>query len=153
MTASELSEQIKNHLEAGEYAQANALLMIEWRQRSEFGVARCNLPEYSEVWVRFKTSGYPFSLRREWEAADEEETFRIMAAHVEDWNLPDLSGGVVALDGDLSKTILDQVEESLLWWMVREFVNFWRVDLMTPRKNSSPPSVSMSSTAAASLLS
>lgn len=153
MTASELSEQIREHVERGEFSQAVALLMTEWKAASDFGVAHCDLPEYPGIWVRFKTSGYPFRLRREWDAADANEALALLVPHLDDWNVMDVDGQVVHLDGERGAALFDDVDDGLVWWLMRTFVNFWLIELPQPRKNSSLPSVSMSSTAAVSLLS
>jgi len=142
MNATELSEQIKQHLEAGEWAQAAAMLTLEWNTASDFGVLHCDRPEYPEVWVRFKTSGYPFKLRREWDNTESVSArLAMIIPHIADWNLPDIIGQNVPLDGAArDATLFDEIDDLLVMWIVFAFTRFWLYDLAMPRKNSSPPS-------------
>ena len=137
MSASELSEQIRERVEAGEWAQAMMSLAEAWNDASEFGTVACGLPDYPDVWVRFATHGYPFSLRRQWsEANDDSSVVSIILPRVVSWSICDVSGNPVPLpDGERTVSLIDNVDEALVVWLSRAFFVFWRRDLPTPRKN------------------
>lgn len=107
------------------------------------GLKRCDLPGFEHVWVQFRTSGYPFRLRREWDAADGRQTIAIVLRYVEAWNLPDVDGQVVPLpDGERTLEVIDGVEDRLVPWLVKAFKSAWLFDLTNARPNSSAPSPS-----------
>jgi hypothetical protein len=102
-----------------------------------FGTKACDVPGYQDCWVQFKTSGYPRKLRREWVAADAEQTWAILMRYTLAWSLRDLSGAAVPLpDTDRPMALLDDVEEAVAAWIVRAFTEFWLKDLSSPRPNS-----------------
>lgn len=151
MDASELSERVKKLAEAGNWLSVQAAVNAAWHeQENDFGLMRCSYSGYESLWVRFRTHGYPFSLRRRWEEADDRATLEIVLEYVTEWNLPDVSGAPALLpDGLRSAALLDEVEDSLVIWLVRAFRQFWRVELTQPRKNSSPPLPRLSTVTAA----
>ena len=138
MNASELSEQIRQSVEAGEWAQAMASLAGAWNEASEFGTVACNLPDYPGVWVRFATRGYPFSLRRTWEeASGDAAVLSIILPRITVWNVADVDGQTIPLpqNGERPTALLDNVDDAVVIWMIRAFWRFWRIDLSVPRKN------------------
>jgi len=142
MNASELSEQVRQNVEAGEWARAMTAVAEAWRDASEFGTVTCGLPEYADVWVRFRTSGYPFSLRKQWEQANDEGALDLILPRVVAWNLRDVDGLSVDLpEGERQHAlqertlVFDNVDDALVVWMIRAFFMFWRRDLTGPRKN------------------
>ena len=101
-----------------------------------FGRATCDQDGYTGVWVQFKTSGYPFGLRRKWDKAKTDEALAIVLSYVEAWNLPDISGKVVTLtNGQRTIDLVDDVEDVLVLWLMRAFSTFWLTELPYPRKN------------------
>lgn len=138
--ATELSvpARVAQHLEAGEYAEAIHAIVREWNDRSEFGVRHCPMDGHTDRWVKFKTSGYPFGLRRKWDAArSDTETLSLILPYVIEWNLVNLDGQPISLpDGARPTDLLDDVEDQVLMWLIREFVVFWLGELLQPRKNS-----------------
>lgn len=94
------------------------------------------------AWVRFRTSGYPRKLRREWDAASPDESAVILLRYVEAWSVVDVDGQPVELPaaGGRTAALLDNVEDALVMWLVRSFLRFWLTDLVAPRPNSSAPS-------------
>jgi hypothetical protein len=103
-----------------------------------FGHKVCDVPTYEHVWVDFKQNGYPRKLRREWDAADADETLRIVLRYVVAWSVTDLDGQAVENTSD--GACLDNVEDAVVAWLVRAFVKFWLAELSLPRPNSSAPS-------------
>lgn len=99
-----------------------------------FNHKQCDLPGYESFWVRFKTSGYPRKLRREWDEANTaDKTLGIVLRYVAGLGLKDLDGNEIPLTDDVRA--FDNVEELLCVWMVREFQKFWLFELPSPRKN------------------
>ena len=103
-----------------------------------FGLKTCDVPTYGHVWVQWKTSGYPRKLRREWDAANADATLAIVLRYVASWSLTDLDGAAVPLVPETA--CLDNVEDAVVAWLVRAFVQFWLLELSAPRPNSSAPS-------------
>ena len=137
--ATELSEQIKEHLDAGEFSEAAAAVARAWDDHSEFGMRHCPLPGWTDVWVQFKTSGYPFKLRRAWdEAKTDEATLAVILPYITAWNLTDVDGQPVELPPVAERTVglVETIEDALLMWLIREFNIFWFTELLRPRKNS-----------------
>jgi len=138
MNASELSEQIRQQVEAGEWPQAMASLAGAWNEASEFGTVTCSLPDYPGVWVRFATRGYPFSLRRAWEEAKgDDAVLSIILPRILAWSVVDVDGLPLPLppDGERPTTLLDNIDDAVVIWMIRAFWRFWRIELPVPRKN------------------
>jgi len=134
-----LAGQIAEHVEAKEWREAAAAVARAWDEASPFGVRHCPLPGYTDVWVKFKTSGYPFSLRRKWdEAKTDTATLGLILPYVVEWNLTDVDGQAVDLPaaGERSIETVANIEDALLMWLIREFSVFWFTELLTPRKNS-----------------
>ena len=103
-----------------------------------FGLYRCDIPEYPAVWVRFKTTGYPFKLRRQFDdSKNDRETMLLVLPRVEAWSVVDAEGVVMPPPDECiaQPDRLDDIEEALLYWLVRVFYDFWRVKLILPRKN------------------
>ncbi len=96
-----------------------------------FGKKFCDIPGYTDCWVQFKTSGYPRKLRKEWDAADPDQTWAIVARYIVASELKDVDGNIVAFTGDTSN-----VEEAVYLWVIRTFAKFWLVELLQPRPNS-----------------
>ena len=109
-----------------------------------FGLKTCDLDGYAGVFVKFKTSGYPFSLRQRWaEAPDDRAAVGLILPYVLEWNILDMDGKAIPLDAKRGSELLDSlgnVEDKLIIWLIGAFVNFWRRELAYPKKNSSPPS-------------
>ncbi len=137
MDATELSEQIKVKWDAGEFAAAHRLLLDTWKQFSEFGLFHSDVPEYPDAWVQFKTHGYPFGLRAQWDATRSDKTvMEIVLRYIDSWNLAGIDSQPIALpENDRPIEIIDAIDESLIGWLIRVFVQFWRRDLTEPRKN------------------
>src|SRR3990170_2031149 len=117
MNASELSEQIRQQIESGEWAQAMASLAGAWNDASEFGTVACNLPDYPGVWVRFTTRGYPFSLRRAWdEVKGDDAVLSIILPRIAEWSIVDIDGKPIhlPLDGDRPTTLLDNIDDTVV---------------------------------------
>lgn len=133
----ELSDQIVKQLGDGDYRAAAAEVAHAWNEHSEFGTRHCPLPGFTDAWVKFKTSGYPFGLRKRWDAATVMEQIEIVLRYVADWNLCDLDGKLVELpaDGTRPLELADNLEDALLMWLYREFTLFWLTELLAPRKN------------------
>src|SRR3990167_692448 len=105
MSATELAERIQQNVEAGQWAQAMATLADAWKDASDFGVVPCGLPDYADVWVRFKTSGYPFALRRQWEQAnDDQAIYGLVLPRIVAWNVRDVDGNPVELPAEEGRT-------------------------------------------------
>ena len=104
----------------------------------ELGKKVCTLPGYESAWVRFKTRGYPFKLRQEWRDTDDRGALDIILRYVMDGNIPNGNGAPVPLDTVTPRTseLFDNVEESLVVWLINAFVRFWRVELPSAPKNS-----------------
>ena len=103
-----------------------------------FGRKACDVPTYEHVFVQFKTQGYPRKLRREWDEADADLMLRIVLRYVATWGVTDLDGAAVAYSAD--PACLDNVEDGVVAWLIRDFVVFWLRELTAPRPNSLPPS-------------
>lgn len=135
----ELSDQVAAAVNEGQYSEAVGLVVRAWNAKSEFGLRHCPEPDHSGVWVRFYTTGYPFSMRKKWDAAKTaSETLELVLPHIADWNVTDLNGKPVVLpaNGDRPVELVDNVEDSLLMWLIRDFTAFWWTELLLPRKNS-----------------
>lgn len=101
---------------------------------AELGKYACGVPGYEHVWVRFRNSGYPFSLRHELdEAKDDKVILGIILRYVEEWAMTDVGGAQVQLTRDAG--VLDRVEEGVVTWLIRTFYQH-RGALMRPRPNS-----------------
>jgi len=136
--ATELSEQVSDYLENKQYVEAIGAVTRAWNEAGEFGVRHCSLPDYAETWVKFKTRGYPFSLREKWDnTTTYKDTLTIVLGYIADWNFTDISGQPIALpaDGSRPTELVDNLEDGLLFWLVREFTYFWLYELPKPRKN------------------
>lgn len=99
------------------------------------------MDEYPDVWVKFKTSGYPFSLTRTLDKSkDADESLNIVLRYVMDWSLTDIDGQPVTLPAlaERQSSILDNVDESLATWLIRSFYEV-RAEIIKS-KNSLPPS-------------
>lgn len=123
MTVSELSGQATAAIEAGEWVKAAALVSAAWRENSPPGFRPCSLPEYTDVWVRYKARGYPYSLRRKWqEAMGEAAIFELVLPYVEEWSIPDSTGRPLALpEGERTAALFDSMDIPLVFWLVRDF--------------------------------
>ena len=138
MDASELSEQIRQSIESGEWSLALSALAGAWGEVSEFGTVYCHLPDYPGVWVRFATRGYPFSLRRTWdEVKGDDAVLSIILPRVTAGNMLDVDGNPISLppDGERPTTLLDNIDDTVVIWLIRAFWRFWRIELSVPRKN------------------
>lgn len=94
----------------------------------------CSVAGYEECFVVFKTSGYPRKLRKEWDdSKGGDDTLAIVLRYVTAWNITDLAGQSVA-PGDLRA--LDEVEDAVVAWLTRAFVDFWLRELTAPSPNS-----------------
>ena len=110
-------------------------------EAEEFGRKVCDVPGFESVWVRFATRGYPRKLRREWDEADADGVQRIVLRYVQEWNVPDVAGAPVPLPAAPAEpaggraSLLDDVEDAGVVWLVRAFQRFWLVELLAPRPN------------------
>ena len=111
-----------------------------------FNRKACEVAGFESLWVEFKTSGYPRKLRREWDDADSNGVLGIIMRYVKDWNLTDIHGQPISLTPERPTSLLDNVEDSVVVWLIRAFQAFWLWELPQPRKNSLPPSTITSST-------
>ncbi len=105
----------------------------------DFSKVVCDVPGFETAWVKFKTSGYPFSLRKRWDAASTDEAVGIIAEYIVDGEFPNASGGVLSLNGkDNARRIevLDKSEDAVVAWLIRTFRAFWLVTLVNARPNS-----------------
>ena len=116
-----------------------------------FNRKTCEVEGFESLWVDFKTSGYPRKLRREWDAADSDGVLGIILRYVKGWNLTDVEGKPITLTPERPTSLLDDVEDAVVVWLIRDFQAFWLWELPQPRKNSSPPSTITSSTETAAL--
>ena len=105
---------------------------------SELGRIECDAPGFEGMWVRYRTRGYPFSLRDEWKAVNDRGALDILKRYIEDWNVMDTAGQPVALSELPAR--FDDVEETIIVWLITSFAHFWRMELPSARKNSSAPS-------------
>ena len=138
MNASELSEQIKTLVTSSEWGEAARLLAREWDEVSEFSVYHCDVPEQPDALIKFKMTGYPFKLRRLWdEAKNDAEIMQLIMPRVASWSMLGAGGEPFPSAQDCLSDIalLDELEETMLMWVTRSFVNFWRLKLIQPRKN------------------
>jgi hypothetical protein len=142
MDATELSEQIKTHLSTGDYSAAHYELIQAWNEAADFGRVYCDVPEFTGTFVKFKTRGYPFALRQQWEESTEQNfVTSTVLSYITEWNLADVNGQPIDLPaGERSPRLIDNLEDGLVVWLVGAFRRFWRITLLAPRKNSSPPS-------------
>ena len=106
---------------------------------SELGIIECDAPGFEGVWVRFKTRGYPFKLRQEWRDVDDVGALEILTRYIEEWSVPDTAGLQIIPLVELPARF-DDVEETLIVWLIQSFARFWRETLPSARKNSSAPS-------------
>lgn len=138
MNATELSGQIKKLIASNDWGEAARLLAQEWNDVSEFGVYHCEFPEQPEAMLKFKTTGYPFKLRRQWdETNDAVEILKLILPHVDRWTMRGASGEELPAPAECLDDVakLDDLEEALVGWLVRSFREFWLVKLLAPRKN------------------
>lgn len=109
----------------------------------EFGRYPCPIPEYEGGWVKFRNSGYPFSLRKRLDEAklDDIAILNIILPFVEGWGLTDVSGRSVVLPPPDKRTseVLSEIEEGVAAWLIGTFYRH-RIALMQPRPNLSAPS-------------
>ena len=138
MDATEISEQLKGFISTGEWGEAARLLANEWNAASEFGMYHCDVPEQPDAVIQFKLTGYPFKLRRLWdEAKNDAEIMQLILPRVASWSMRGAGGEPLPPAPDCLNDIglLDELEETMLMWVTRAFVDFWRVKLILPRKN------------------
>ena len=102
----------------------------------ELGKVSCTLPGYESVWVRFKTRGYLFKLRQEWRDTDDRGALEIISRYIVDTNFPSGNGQPLEFMEPRAAALFDDVEESLIVWLINAFVRFWRVELPSAPKNS-----------------
>lgn len=135
---STLNERVGKHLDSGDYALALAEIGYAWNEKSEWGTRRCTLVGFEDVFVKFKTRGYPFSLRKKWQEAvtHDDTALLLILPYVVAWNFRDIDGNPVELpEGDRATSLFDNIEDGLLMWLIREFNLFWFTELLAPRKN------------------
>ncbi len=109
------------------------------------GIRKSPNPEYPDVWVQFKTSGYPFSLNRTLDKSkDPLFTMQTVLSYVIAWNMTDIDGKAIELpmNGARGPEILDNVDEALTTWIIKAFYEN-RAEIIKA-KNSLPPSPSTS---------
>lgn len=95
----------------------------------------CTVLGYEDCWVKFKTSGYPRKLRREWDKApDIDACLKIILSYIEAAQLRDIEGAAIVLGSDVSA--LDNAEDAMVLWLIETFKQFWLFELPYPRKNS-----------------
>lgn len=133
--------KVKEHIENGHWQEAMSELAGGWRADVPFGIRPCTNPAYPDVWVKFKTRGIPYSLNRKWRDMNNKDTIETVLCYVDSWNLTDLDGESIELppQGERTEDLLDDVEDSVAYWLTLEFGLFWQGDLRRPRKNSSEP--------------
>lgn len=106
------------------------------------------------TWVQFRTSGYPFKLRKQWrDVFKEAEVLEFVLKYVADWSLKTVDGTPVVLPpapGERKAALVDDVENVVVAWLVSIFGTWLMGDSVRPPKNSSPPSRTSSSTTAGS---
>ncbi len=107
------------------------------QREDEFGVYRCDTPEYPDAWVRFRLTGYPFKLRRQMEEiTNDREAMLLMLPRVADWSVRDADGREMPSPAEClaQPELLDNLEDPILFWLMRAF---WahRAALNLPRKN------------------
>lgn len=136
-----LAAEVGKHIEAGEFQEASNTLSAGWREDMEFGMRPSTLPDFPDLWVRFATRGYPYSLARKWLDKNSDEMLLVMLGYVEEWNMIDLDSNPIALPEKEKRSpdLVDNVEDRILFWLVQQFQEFWQRDLRLPRKNSQPP--------------
>ena len=109
----------------------------------EFGRYECPIPEYPNVWVKFRNSGYPCGLRKRLDDAriDDVQILDIILPFVEGWGLVDITGKPVPLPPPDKRTseVVVNVEEGVTAWLIGTFYRH-RIALLQPRPNSSAPS-------------
>ncbi len=109
----------------------------------EFGRYQCPIPEYAQVWVKFRASGYPFSLRKRLDEAklDDESILAIVLPFVEGWGLVNVEGKPVKLPPPDKRPaeVMSEVEEGVTAWLIGSFYRH-RFALLQPRPNSLAPS-------------
>jgi len=116
----------------------NADAMAQPATEETFGLYRCDVPEYPSAWVKFKLTGYPFKLRRQIDdAANDREVMLLILPRIEAWSVVDAGGQALPEPAEClaQPELLDELEDALLYWIVRVFYDFWRIKLLTPRKN------------------
>lgn len=130
-SVSELSGQAITAIEAGEWSKAAALVSAAWREHAPPGFRPCTLPDYSDVWVRYRARGYPYSLRRKWqEVTGEAAIFELVLPYIEEWNVPDSNGQPLILpEGERTVALFDPMDIPLVFWLVRDFGTWLLRDL------------------------
>ena len=116
-----------------------------------FNRKACEVEGFESLWVEFKTSGYPRKLRKEWDEAESDGVLSIILRYVKDWNLAGIDGKSITLTLERPASLLDEVEDAVVVWLIRAFQSFWLWELPQPRKNSLPPSTITSSAETAAL--
>ena len=137
-----IGSSVNDAVARGEYGEAMTLLAASWREAEPVGFRPCTLAEWPDIWVRFRVRGYPYSLARRWLAMNERDTVETVLSYIEEWNLTDYNNAPILLpDGERKLELLDDLEDQLVAWLVREFTIFWQRDLRSGgRKNSLAPS-------------
>lgn len=77
------------------------------------------------AWVEFKSSGYPFKLRRELkETKDDAELLTLISKYVDRCHLPSLVEGNVAITHFSSFADLEEVDERFTTQLIWQFYDF-----------------------------
>ena len=104
--------------------------------KTEYNLRVCPAPGLESVWVKFATRGYARKLRREWDAAKPDQMLEIVLRFVEAWSLTDINGAPIPLPAHpRAADVLDDCEDALVIWLLREFQQFWLYELPNPKKN------------------
>ncbi len=74
-----------------------------------FNHKACTVPGYEDCWVRFKTSGYPKRLRREWDSAGSNLTLEIITRYIEAWQMRDLQASLLEF-ADVRSNAIERAE-------------------------------------------
>ena len=83
------------------------------------------------TWVEFKKSGYPFKLSRQLKDSNKEnEILDIVLGYVTACHIPTLDDAW--LDAVATKDALDNVDEQLVVWVIREFYEFRQERMYSP---------------------
>lgn len=136
---SDQSIQIAQMITEHDYSGALKMLSELWNAHGEFGLRHCTVAGFEQLWVKYQITGYPFSLRRKWdEAKTDRATLELLLPHVAEWNLTTLDGQALELPDVAERKVelVDNVEDQVLMWMIRDFAAFWLTELLLPRKNS-----------------
>ena len=138
MTATELSERVRELAERNEYTEAMYAIASAWQEASPPNLRICTLPEYPGVWAKFRLTGYPYAMRRELREAqsetDYDATLTIILRYVVEWNLLDVHGNIIPLPPQRDFTLLAEADEGLVVWLIRQFYRY-RGELLSPGKN------------------